>query len=166
MEQNEKSKKVHFNVIDLVIVVLIVACIAGVFVRKALINSFDASPDLEKAEISFLTLNVRYTSADYFTSGKEVYISANSLKLGEFMKGFTITPAEKYIAEDDGKIIKVNYPENTQIDVRGKILSEGKWTDEGFLVDGNYYIAAGSNVEIQTDNFCVNILITDISKAS
>ncbi len=167
MEANKKKKnsKMRFNIIDLVIVVLILACIVGVYLRSISVKDLDTEETLDTAQISFLVQDIRYTSADFFIGGEKVYTKEDGLKIGEFMKGyFVITPAEDYVTDHKGNTVKVTYPENTRIDVKGKILSEGKWTDGGFLVGGNTYIAAGKEMKICTSHITVTLVVTDVAK--
>lgn len=167
METNGTKKgNARFNIIDLVIIVVAAACIAGVLLRHFSLKNADTGEVAENARISFLVQNIRYTSADFFVGGDGVYCDDDGIKLGEFMKGFTITPAEEYVTDYNGKTIKVNYPENTRIDVRGTILSEGKWRDGSFFVDGNKYIAAGKNLTVHTAHITVTLVVTDVAKVS
>lgn len=162
----KKNRTARFNIIDLVIVVLILAVIAGVCIRYFSTQDVDEVDNSESATVSFLVQDIRYTSADYFVGGDNVYVDDDGTYLGEFMKGFTITPAEKYITDVNGKTVKVNYPENTRIDVRGQILSEGTWKDGSFMVGGNMYIAAGKKMKICTPHITVTLLVTDVTKNS
>ncbi len=167
METNgTKKSNGRFNIIDLVIIVIVAVCIAGVLLRRFSLKKADTGEVAEKASISFLVQNIRYTSADFFVGGDGVYCKDDGIKLGEFMKGFTITPAEEYVTDKNGKTMKVNYPENTRIDVRGSILSEGKWRDGSFFVDGNKYIAAGKVLAVQTAHITVTLLVTDVEAIS
>lgn len=167
MENNNvKKNAAHFNIIDLVIVIIVLACIAGVVFRHFSTKNVDNGEAPEKAKISFLVNDVRYTSADFFIGGDTVYTEEEGIKLGELMKGFTITPAEDYVTDFNGNTVKVNYPENTRIDVRGAILSEGKWRDGSFFIDGNTYIAAGRKLKVCTAHLTVTLIVTDVSAVS
>ena len=163
--KKKKGAKARFNIIDLLIIVLVIACAVGVYIKHISSENIDTDQSFEEAQLSFLVQDIRYTSAEFFENGeREVYLADDGTKLGEFMKGFTITPAEKYLTDSMGKPVKVVYPENTRIDVRGKILSEGMWTDEGFMVGGNLYVAAGKQMEIATSDIVVTLVVTDVTK--
>lgn len=165
INKTKKKATTRFNVIDLIIIILALACIAGIYIRYASLDDINAQAALDSAQVSFLVQDIRNTSAKFFENAeKEVYFADEKVKFGEFMRGFTITPAEKYMTDESGNVYKAVYPENTRIDVRGKILSEGRWTDTGFYVDGSIYIAPGKEIKIATSDITVTLIVTEVTK--
>ena len=169
MAQTEQKKgrktdsRIRFNVIDLVIIVAILACIAGIYLRYNFGEQYGVEHQLEQYEITFQVQNVRYTSADAFQEGDAVYLKTQGKLLGTVQGIDSTTPSELIYTDLSGDIRQIYYPENSRIDMEGRLLVSGVMTDRGFMLDGNTYLAPGAAYAVQTPRIDVSIVIADIS---
>jgi len=155
--------KTKFNVVDVIVIVLIIACIGGIYVRYNLIDKIGISSQLKSYEITFNSSDLRYTSLIAFQKDATVINRSTGEKIGIFKEIETTSPSSVYVTNSDGTMEKVYYPENTKIDVKGKIIVKGIMTDNGFLLDGNYYLANGSVLDISTEKLDITITVESLS---
>lgn len=147
MDKNkDKSKKAKLNVIDVIIIVFIIACMAAIGIRIYFTSHTDMSPD--KVTITFEVKGISEENAAQFAVGKKVYLSADDSVAGEFL-AVTVSP-EKLLAHDEnGKIREVNSPGKKT--VTGAISFIGKNNDSEFMVCGKYSVSLGSTIDVYTD---------------
>lgn len=156
----KNTSRVHFNLLDAVIVLAIIAVLAGVTLRYNLVDKLGIQSSRDSAEISFLISEISETSVDALVQGDVFYDGKNGAKLGELVSK-TSSFAEAFVENADGYLIKA-YNE-AYYDVRGKILAVGKMTDDGFMLNGTNFLSAGKTLQVYSKNSKVTILITDIS---
>jgi len=155
-------KRIKFGILDAVIIIAILVCAAGIYVRYDLSRRLEYRQNTVNAQVSFLVQNISENSADSFIEGAEVRSKDNDNIIGILTGSVTVQPAEILTYLFNGEIA-LNYSSNRRIDVRGVISAQGMMTDEGFCYNGTTYIAPGQWVLIRTQNIEVNILITNIA---
>lgn len=160
----EKGTVRRFNAIDVFIIVLVILCIVGVYFRSQIAQWIGIEKNLEEYTVSFEISEIRYTSSKYLSSGNKVYIDGTDIYVGEISGNCTFMPAEVYIENDDGDLVRVNYPKDTYIDVEGNIKCLGFEKDDGFYLNGTYTIAPGSTLKVYTEMMNFSIVITKITK--
>ena len=106
---------------------------------------------------------MRYTSADAFQEGDAAYLKTQGKLLGTVLGIDSTTPSELIYTNLSGDIRQVYYPENSRIDMEGRLLVSGVMTDRGFMLDGNTYLAPGVPYAVQTPRIDISIVIADIS---
>lgn len=161
MDNNTKTKK--FNVLDLVILIVLILCIAVFVFRYYQRSDISGEAVTGKYELSFSVSNVKYTTADAFVKGDNVYVATDDTLIG-VMESIDSKPAV-YYADDPGAGIKrVFYPEGTRVDLAGTIISEGIVNDDGYFAGGSYFLAPGKKMTIYTGHVYVDIILTDIAE--
>ena len=169
-ENGASSKRAHFNVIDAVIIILVIAVALGIYSRFNVVETLWAKNETEKYAVSFSVKDIRYTTATYVNVGDKVYFADNDELFGAIMSesednenALGITPSSKYFTDSEGKVVEVFYPSDTRIDVKGRIECTGYYNGEGgFTVDGRKYLAPGQTVEVRTELVTVTITVTSI----
>ena len=156
--------KGRFNIIDLILLITVLACIAGIYLRYSASQDFGVKQQLDSFTLSFEVQNIRYTSADAFPSGDAVYMRSDDTYVGTILSLDSTSPTEYIFFDLAGNVKQTYYPENTRIDVTGKILSQGRMTENGFLLNGNVFVAPGRTYSIKTPHIDVDITITDITR--
>ncbi|NLK39726.1 MAG: DUF4330 domain-containing protein [Clostridiales bacterium] len=161
---NPKTRsRVRFNLIDFVIILAVLASVAGIYVRYNF--SFDEMKNEDnfvEAEVEFLILNVTEQLADALVAGSPVFDSQNKKQMGELSAIVQKLPAEIFVTMEDGSIIKT-YSNALRYDVRGIITVKGIQTEKGFLCQGENYIAPGASMVVLTPEVDFNMLITNIN---
>lgn len=155
--------KLRFNAIDLVIIILVVGCIAGLALRYQLINVIHSQSESNGANVSFYLSNIRSSSENYFNEGDTFFLANEDVKLGELLSGFRFEPAAQYNMRSDGTYVKTAAV-NGRSDMFGTLKADGRFADSGeFLLNGTKYIAAGSELAIYSKNVEVTVIITDVT---
>ena len=166
MNQNNQnasqSMKLRFNVIDVLIVLIVLACVVGLIVRFSNVGDFSSAESLKTYDVYFSVSNIAYTAEDAFVQGDTVTLADSGAILGEFAGLESILPAEFFARDESGNLIVVNYPESTRIDVTGRIVSHGVMTENGYLLNGTTYIAAGTAYSVQSEHMDFVLEITNI----
>ena len=168
-ESTATNSKAHFNVIDAVVILLVIAIGLGIFFRARIVDKLWAESKMGDYVISFSIEDIRYSTPTYMNVGDEVYFADGEL-LGELISesdnvnALNITPAAKYFADNNGNMVEVFYPDSeSRVDVKGKIQCQGYYDEDGgFSIDGRHYIAPSQNIDVKTELVSVSINIMSI----
>ena len=169
---NKKTGKIHFNVIDAVIIILVVASVLGIYFRYNVEDIFSKSKETCDYTVSFAVNDIRYTTPNYISVGDKVYFADTGNPFGELIsesenKGaLNIKPASKFFTDTSGKVVEAFYPnDESRVNAKGRLVCKGIYTDDGgFCVGGTRYIAPGQTVEVQTEYVTLLIRITAIEE--
>lgn len=154
--------RIRFNAIDILILLIVLACVVGLAIRFGTVKEYSADENLKLYSVYFTVSNISYTSEDAFVAGDTVTLTEGKTILGTFVGLESILPAEFLARDSEGNLILVSYPETTRIDVSGKIAARGIMTDNGFLANGTTYVAAGKAYAAQTEHMDFVLKITNI----
>ena len=161
-QNGSTSLKLRFNVIDVLIVLIVLACAVGLIVRFSNVGEISSAENLKTYDVYFSVSNIAYTAEDAFIQGDTVTLADSGAVLGEFAGLESILPAEFFARDESGNLIVVNYPESTRIDVTGRIVSHGVRSENGYLLNGTTYIAAGTEYSVQSEHMDFILKITNI----
>ena len=174
--KSEKKKFPKIHVLDVVIILLVIAVLAGVYFRYNVFDSIGNLQSQSEVQITFSIKNIKDSSKHYVEIGDNVYFKSDGKEFGTIMEStensdvaLIVTPAwENFIADegkDMGKYISVNYPQGTRVDAEGKIKCSGVITADGtFLLGGSRYISAGQTETICTERATFEITVLSIEK--
>jgi hypothetical protein len=165
---SNKNKKAKFNAIDVLIILLILACIASVVYKAFFAESVAPESDLEEYRIYFKVDDIKSTSVAYFVPGDNVRLTSNDESFGTLESIGQILLAVGAYNENGGEIY---YPDvedqtiynDTRYSLTGYILVKGVITDKGFLLNGTTYIAPNTELEIVTQHLKTCIKIVSIN---
>ena len=143
-EKDGKKSGVKFNIVDFIIIILVIALIAGIIVRFNFVKRLTASGGDDVAKLTF-TADVTTSSAGEITEGDIYFVVSNDMKLGT-LTGFTVSDSFKYEEAEDGTLVKA--VDETGKNIRGEIEASGNMSDDGFLLGGTYFIAPGQSLEV------------------
>lgn len=160
------KNKIRFNAIDVFIIIALIGCIVGLVLRYQLVDLIRNSDGENNAIISFRVSNIQEASKDYINDGDKFFIveGSNKLDFGTVKGKIDWAPSEVYNFDNEGNYVLSS--KTGRIDVRGKVLASGMFTDEGFLLGDTKYIAPGSSISVQSSKIEITIQITDISPYS
>ena len=150
------------NLIDYVVLLLAVICLVGAVLRIGQTKWLVGNSGLEACEIRFSITDIAYTSAEALVVGDTVTLYEGQTVLGTLKSIDSVVPSTLYVKDADGNILRVNYPEDTRIDVTGTILSHGKTSEKGFLLGGTIHIAPGRSYRVQSEHMDFTLSILDI----
>ncbi len=159
----ERTKKFKFNVLDLVIIIVAVACVAGLVIRSSLADKI-IQKDVE-AKVTFMITNVRTDVArESLLEGDIYYCREFNGKFGEIcdIDKFEFSPAKQYYRGEDGILVESTL--NHRSDVVGYMKVSGRFDDEvGFLVDGVNQISPGARFEVNSAHRKMEIEIISVT---
>lgn len=176
MSNNENKNKYgralpRFGVLDAVIILLVVAAICGIYFRYNIMDAISQKKNIKDYTVEFAIENINSTTTRYIQENDEVRFASNGEVLGSFIKNansmsdsiLSITPASKMFTEQ-GKVIKVYYPEDTRVDVKGWLRCKGTYSENGiFLVNGSVAVSSGELITVNTDEVTVTLRIVSIA---
>ena len=174
MKMNEERKKApsrfHFNIFDVVLILLAVLCVVGVWQRKNLQGLFESGEALESYTMTFESRQVRSTTAALLTKDTELYLEQEGVKVSLGTIGEQVLPlaATVYLQDKNGQLVEAVYPEDDYEylqDVTGTLSCRGIEQNGSFLLGGEIYLAVGQTVLAHTEMADFEICITGIQKA-
>ena len=157
----KKKNRIKFSGIDVMIVLLVVFCVAGLVVRHGLIDKILRKTELSQAEISFTASSVTQEIAGSVKTGDIITIYGAD-KVGE-IKSINKTSAITLVEKGDGTLEQVT--DERLRDISGTVTVSGKMTDNGYMLNGDTYIAAGSKIKVTAGTAVFEILITGVHTA-
>ena len=157
------SGKVRFNIIDFLIIVIAIGCIAGVIMRYDIIDKIVVDRERDEVSVSFMITGISPQISDQIKDGDEFYVVGASTRLG-VLADHTVGNAEKVEANENG--FPVRSYDDTSRDVRGTFTSYGVKNEDGFFLGGTLFIAPGKTLTIESRNVRVSVIITEISQGT
>lgn len=182
IEKKAEKKKIRFNVVDIIIIVAVLACIGGVVLRIALANSFKDS-NMKEYIVTFKAEGLSYSQHlgieqaldEAEKGGNFVSFADKNEKIGKL---YGITESELlYIKSHNGENVyfevgenEVNtadgddsWKEDSVWYIKGTIICSGENSDEnGFLLNGDTFLAANQDIEVTTKYAQFKLKITGI----
>lgn len=155
--------KGKFNIIDFLIIVTVIGCIAGVFLRYDLASKIGLNRNKDEVEISFLVMGLREGSTLALVEGDTIYWEQNGMEIGKLLSK-DIMEGSHYILDEDFEFHK-RYNQ-LRFDVRGVISAKGNMTENGFMLNGTQFIAPGKELKIQSKNITTTVTVTEIRQIS
>ncbi len=169
-EEGAKNVKRRVSALDVFIVVLVLMCIAGVIVRvyvgsEGILPVLD--PDISEYAVSFEIKQVKASVGGYLSSGEKLWTESGEL-FGTVSDNVTVTPAQIFFEDKDGKYVSVyssaDNGDNSLVDIKGSVVTEGYMAEYGFLAGGTTYVAPNYEIDLHTEKATVTVIITGISK--
>ncbi len=170
-EKKDRSG-LKIKALDVVIIVLLVAVVAGVYFRYNILDMLTGSRNLKEYTVSFEIKDIQYKTENYINVGDKVYYYDSSEELGTLIEAsedaknaLIVVPSTKtFVPEGTNQAVEVAYPSNTRIDATGRMVCKGTFSDQsGFLFKGKEHIAPGDVISVKTELVTVNIIVTDIA---
>lgn len=156
-----KVNKFRFNSIDFLILIAIVAAIFSVVYRSGLKDSIVAIRSNETIVYSLKINNVQKESFDMINIEDSIFNQTDDKNIGKIV-GKESQDAESYIVLSNGAIKKTKIPD--RVDIYLTVEASGRITDEGCMIGGNYFIAAGKYVSAYTNKVSFNFEVIEADK--
>ena len=167
---NEKKRSPRFGVLDVVIILLVILSLAGIYVRYNNIDIIFSERNLASYAVSYSIENIRSTTTECMNVGDKLYFADDGSELGSFIEGSDNTglfslraPTTQSFTKANGETVELRYPNENRIDVQGRFVCRGRYSDDGsFLVNGTRHIAKGQLISIHTEMVTVTLKIHGI----
>jgi hypothetical protein len=146
--------------IDIIIVLIIVACIIGTVFRGAILDRLNFSSSADSVKVSFSAENLTYEDVSALQTGDMLYLSGKSfgtLSSMSYVKQTIVVPSK-----DGLSFTEAIDPEHYTL--TGEIEISGKNTDKGFFFDSDIHIGVGKVLNLESSNSAISIVITKITE--
>ena len=158
---SEKTKKVKFNVIDFLVVILIVAAVAVVGVSK-IIGSDSADGDIKTMRITFFAEEVSDSVAGSIEEGASVADSVTKVRFGS-CESVALDESISYISSKDDmgayKYISTSRPGYSSVTLSCTVT--GKYSTIGAVLEDNIY-GVGHTLDLLVGNSRFTARVRDI----
>lgn len=153
------KKKKRFNVIDFVIVVVVLGCIAGIAARYNIVNRIVVDSDRDEVEISFLATDMSPMLSYAVNVGETFYSEASGISMGPLIE-YDVKDSIITFINDSGE--KETAADPAKKDITGTLRATGIMSADGFMLGGTQYLAAGKTLTIQSLEVQLSVIITEI----
>ena len=158
------QKKVKFNVIDFLLVVLLLLAVVAMFLRPQVLEKINRLTANDTVVVSFCA--DRLTEDEYALLAEGDVLKTEDGVFGELLAFSTEPYRTLQIIESD---VEVENPffesvvEPGRYTVKGQIRLTGDLRSDGFYVGGKLPIGVGSICRVQSDSYILTLEITGIS---
>lgn len=171
MPSSSKNTK-KFNVIDAIIIIIVIACIAGVFFRL-FINKSNASS--EQYTVIFTASGLTRDEIGMVYVDTEIYVTENGLRkvigvvadnnIESVSDIFRIERDSLLVKDENGNYTEAYYPEDTKYTIEGKLSVSGSYViDEGFSTASGVKLSPGMMIVVHTETADLEITVIEIAK--
>lgn len=163
MDQKQKQiSGFRFNIFDFLIILGILVCLTAVIARWIMISN--AKEEIVYTDVYFEAKGISEVTASALCIPDEpIYLQSNDAKIGVFSTVHS-EPLKVWAENADGHLIEALHPD--KMAVYGKAQIKGIWYEDGFLVDGTYFVKVGQTFDIYTKYASCTITVTAITEKS
>ncbi|MBR6505975.1 MAG: DUF4330 family protein [Clostridia bacterium] len=156
-----RNKLKKFNVLDIVIVVLIVAIIAGAFFRTDIIHLVSGEETVTM-EIAFESEPMSTLFYSYFITGDNVYIAGTDTYLGKVDKLSKVLAPVMVQMEDGSFESDVELEKSV---VSGVLTVQGYYRDGVFCLENGKTISAGDVISAEGTLIAFDLTVKSVTQA-
>lgn len=155
---NKRTQR-RFNIIDLLIVIVVIACIAGIIIRYNVVDRIVIDGERDSVQVSFMITDVSPDVVDAIKDGSVYYCEKTGNRIGKLLS-HEVEDAVMVEINEAGEAYEVSDPDRKVI--KGRFGAKGVMGENGFMLEGTQFITAGSVVTIQSLDVQVSVIITEI----
>lgn len=158
------KKNVRFNVFDVLIILVALACVAAIVIRVRFISDDKQS---EQITVGFIVPGVMPSTAEQMThdltQGTKLYLSSTDEEIG-YIVSASSERSTVYAENGSGEIERVEHPES--MNVSGLCVLYGKTGTGGFLIGGTTSATLSDVIYVYSSTIDFSMTITNVSEAS
>jgi hypothetical protein len=163
IHHDTQKKRASFNALDVFIVLVALLCLAGAGLRMFMGENGENVIPNEKYVVSFIIREAIDSDADALTACDVFYIANGNAVFGTLDGDPSVSPAQINVIDENGQL-KIDYAAGDSVFIRGHIIVEGYMSDEGFMLNGNVYLAPYKEIDVHTQYLMKTIEITESTK--
>ncbi len=152
---SSEKKKIRFSVLDLVVILLLLACAAGIAVRYNLVGKLFSRTKPVAVTVSFLASDLSEEEADTFTPGALLY--RDGLPFGEVIASES---DDAVFTMENSAGMLITYEREGRYSVTGTLRCSLLDTDEGFFFPDGTFLSAGAEFLLKSGGASIHVLIT------
>ena len=158
---NNSRKKISISVIDILVLVTVIACIAGTFLHYKLYEKRNAVKTDDICSVSVMYTMMEPEIVEQLAVGDKLYLNDDKIEFGTVAE-VSAVDASVYYTNAKNEITEGL--DSTKRDVTVIIKVAGSVSENGFFVNGKKYIASGMNIELYSSKFSGNGLIFNVKQ--
>ena len=135
-----------------------------VFVRYRTLSDSPLTADGETAKITYTLQSDSRARASALAQAKDVIFADTHTHFGILEKAPSISPAYRDCVRTDGTIAYL--PSERSCELRGTLIAEGSFTENGFFAGGRRHITANQHLSVLMNELNVTILVLNVSRFS
>ncbi len=143
-----EKRKIKFTLLDLIIIVFILACIAGIVIKSGVIHGFTEDEEMKTTVFTVkVEISNDYAANQAFKKDTLVKDAVSGVELGTITE-ISILPAYAEKDAGDGMLLKYE-KENAKmmyLTIAGKALAD----EYGYYVGGSTVVCPGAIVEMES----------------
>ncbi len=173
-----KEKKTRFNLIDLIIIIVVIACIITTVFRAAILEKLSFASNNDTVLISFCAENLTADELAFINIGDEFRLDGETfgVMMGYdapnqdvvILKTQTLKDGESDDTADSGAFkTEVKFETATEADLyrlEGTMEVKGKNTENGFFFGSDTHIGVGKVLNLDGEKCNISIVITKITE--
>jgi len=147
------------SILDLCVVILVLALLAGFFMRGGTQTAAQILNANDEFYVVLVVERVRQFSVDAVSVG-DVFFERHAAILGEVVETWA-ERSNELVRLDDGTLVEMDNEFRYNLFV--KLRSQGFISDaEGYFIGGNNHVSAGQLLQIQSHNIFVNMFVQEV----
>ncbi len=155
MEQ--RKRRVRFSVIDFIVILLVIACVVGIVLRYDLAERLFSDSVKKETRVTFIAEGISSEEAEAFRLNTDFY--SGDAFFGT-LSSVETAPAVIYYENANG--VLASYEDGSRFDLRGSFTVSAVSGDNGYLLNGNTFLAAGSVFTLQANSVSVEITVLSV----
>ena len=159
---NKKTKKIKFNVLDLLIILLIVGVVAVFLFREGGILSDITNRSSQTIEYVVKINDIQKESYQYLKNDVVIYSEKEDKKIGSIYSVGEPEEVEMYVRDQRGNIVKAQ-KDDSRMSIEIVVRAKGTADEKGCMVSGNYFIASGKEIPCYTDKLSFNGMVMSVN---
>lgn len=159
----QTKKRAGFNALDAFIILVVLMCLVGAGLRMFMGENGENVTPNEKYVVSFIIREAIGSDADVLASGDVFYIDTTDAVFGTLDGDPVVSPKQVNVIDENGQL-NIDYSVGDSVYIRGRIIVEGYMSAEGFMLNGNTYLAPSSEIDVHTQYLMKTLEVTEITK--
>ncbi len=166
-----KERKTRFNLIDLVIVIVVIACVIGTVFRAAILEKLSFASNNDTVVITFCAENLTAEELAFINRGDEFSLDGETFGImGDYKspnQDVIVLKTEHKLEENNRIKTEVRFDTATDSNLfrlEGTMEIKGHNTESGFFFGSDTHIAVGKVLNLDGEKCSISIVITKISE--
>ena len=155
-----KEKKVRFNLIDFIIVIVVIACIVGTVFRATILEKLSFASNSDTATVMFYAENLTSEELASISIGEELSLDGETFGVIKDYASFAQTVV---VPTPDGASF-TQAVDNNLFTITGELEIRGDNTESGFFFGSDIHIGVGKVLSLDGEKCNISIVITKITE--
>lgn len=157
----QRNRKTKFSIIDFVIIVVVITLLIGIVARYDIVSRLFSKTSLTEAKVTFVANAISDAEVKALKENTDFY--ANGEIFGTLTSVSEPVYALIYTEDENGALVA--HEDKNSFDVEGTFACKVMKSENGYLLGGNRYIAAGSQFTVRANGVAVTITVISVQES-